>query len=122
MPYWSLSDAISNGLEHPFDGTDDDAISTLDCLLANSVSQQMVAYVPLWAFLSSGVDSSTIVALMQSRSSRPVKTFTIGFNEDRYNEAVNAKSVAAHLGTDHTELYVSSKQALDVIPQLPAVR
>ena len=120
-PYWSLSQAITRGRANQFDCSDSDAVDALHTLLRSTVSSQMVADVPLGAFLSGGVDSSTIVALMQSQSSRPVKTFTIGFGEEGYNEAVHAKAVAAHLGTEHTELYVSSKQAQDVIPRLPSL-
>ena len=117
--YWSASDISIAGVAKPFLGSDTEAVIKLDSLLTNAVGQQMMADVPLGAFLSGGVDSSTIVALMQAQSNRPVQTFTIGFNEASYNEATYAKAVAKHLGTQHTELYVSPKQALDVIPELP---
>ncbi|PYK99892.1 MAG: asparagine synthetase B, partial [Verrucomicrobia bacterium] len=93
----------------------------LEKLLKRAVAQQMVADVPLGAFLSGGVDSSTIVALMQAQSSRPIKTFTIGFHEAGYNEAEFAKDVARHLGTEHTELYVTPEEAMAVIPRLPTI-
>lgn len=119
VAYWSLGDVVKAGIDHPFVGSDYDAVEALDGLLRNSVHQQMVADVPLGAFLSGGVDSSTIVALMQSQSSQRVKTFSIGYSEAGYNEAEYAKAVAQCLGTEHTELYVSPQQALDVIPRLP---
>lgn len=117
--YWSLPQVAENGVAAPFTGTDTEAVDALDVLLKNAVRQQMMADVPLGAFLSGGIDSSTVVALMQAQSNRPIKTFTIGFNEEGYNEAVHAKAVAQYLGTDHTELYVTPQQALDVIPKLP---
>lgn len=117
--YWSLSEVAESGVAAPFRGGDVEAVETLESLLKDAISKQMMADVPLGAFLSGGIDSSTVVALMQAQSSRPIKTFTIGFNEDSYNEAVHARAVAEYLGTDHTELYVTPQQALEVIPQLP---
>ncbi len=117
--YWSFREVAETGIAHPLPGDDTTAIATLDTLLRAAVAGQMVADVPLGAFLSGGVDSSLIVALMQAQSSRPVKTFTIGFHEAGYNEAEYAQAVAHHLGTEHTELYVSPKQAQAVIPRLP---
>lgn len=119
--YWSLVDiAVQGGLQ-PFSGSAIDAVDALELLLKDAVAQQISADVPLGAFLSGGVDSSTIVALMQAQSARAVKTFSIGFAEDAYNEAEYARAVAKHLGTEHTDLYVTPQQALDVIPQLPSL-
>lgn len=117
--YWSLVDVAEFGVSHSYTGTDAQAVDELESILKSAVRQQMAADVPLGAFLSGGVDSSTVVALMQSQSTQPIKTFTIGFNESSHDEAVHAKAVARHLGTDHTELYITPQQALDVIPILP---
>jgi len=117
--WWSLNDVIFRGLERPFAGSPEDAVNSLDLLLRDAVSKQMMADVPLGAFLSGGIDSSTIAALMQSQSSSAIQTFTIGFEERGYNEAEHAKAVAQHLGTKHTELYVTSSEAQAVIPKLP---
>lgn len=120
-PYWQFNDAIAKGLDDPFQGSDEDAVAALEARLCASIGAQMLADVPLGAFLSGGVDSSTVVALMQSQSSRPVRTFTIGLDEGGYDEAHHAKAVASHLGTEHTELYMSPQDALNVIPRLPQI-
>lgn len=119
--YWSAHEIVEYGIQNQFAGSSEDAIFELDNLLCGSVKQRMVADVPLGAFLSGGIDSSLIVALMQSQNNRAVKTFSIGFNEQEYNEAHYAKAVASHLGTDHTELYVSPQDAMNVIPLLPTL-
>ena len=121
VPYWSAKDVVERATADPFRGTPDEAVSQLDALLHDAVRMQMVADVPLGAFLSGGIDSSTVVAIMQAESSRPVKTFTIGFAEEGYNEAHYAAAVARHLGTDHTELYVTPSEAMTVIPRLPTM-
>jgi asparagine synthase (glutamine-hydrolysing) len=120
-PYWRLNDVVAAGLANPFDGSDKDATNALESTLLASVGSQMISDVPLGAFLSGGIDSSAIVALMQAQSGRPVSTFTIGYNNKDYDEAVHAKAVARHLGTSHTELYVSPEDALAVIPKLPEI-
>ncbi|GAB2897076.1 asparagine synthase (glutamine-hydrolyzing) [Uliginosibacterium flavum] len=119
--YWDPQAMVARGVVEPDHHTQETAVDELERLLKDAVAQQMVADVPLGAFLSGGVDSSVIVALMQAQSSRPVKTFTIGFHEKEYNEANHAKAVARHLGTEHTELYVTPQQAMDVIPLLPSL-
>lgn len=119
--YWSATEVAKEGLRSQVDGSEAEVIGQLESKLAEAVKLRMIADVPLGAFLSGGIDSSTVVALMQSQSARPVKTFTIGFHEDAYNEANHAKAIAAHLGTDHTELYVTPQEALNVVPLLPAM-
>jgi asparagine synthase (glutamine-hydrolysing) len=121
VPYWSARQVAESGVAHLFEGSDQEAVVELDALLRESVRERMVADVPLGAFLSGGIDSSAIVALMQVQSSRPVQTFTIGFHESSYNEAEHAKEVAHHLGTDHTEIYVTPQEAQAVIPRLPTL-
>lgn len=116
--FWSLAEVAEQGLAHPIQD-EGEAIDELEKTLSTAVRLQAVADVPLGAFLSGGVDSSTIVALMQRQSTMRVRTFTIGFEEAGFNEAEHAKAVAQHLGTDHTELYVSHNQSLDVVPELP---
>lgn len=120
-PYWSVREVAEQAVADPFAGTIQDAISELERLLADAVKLRMEADVPVGALLSGGIDSSIVVALMQAGARRPVKTFTIGFREENYDEAQQAKSVARHLGTDHTELYVTPQEAMSVIPKLPTL-
>ena len=117
--YWSAEEVAIRGVDTACKESDDKLLNELEGVLQNSIKQQMVADVPLGAFLSGGIDSSLVVALMQQQTSHPVKTFTIGFSEAGYNEAEYAKAVAKHLNTEHTELYVSPAEAMGVIPQLP---
>ncbi len=119
VPYWSFEEVAHNGIKEPFKGTETDAVLELEALIKTSISGQMIADVPVGAFLSGGIDSSLVVALMQSLSSKPVKTFTIGFNEQGYNEACEAKKIATHLGTEHTELYINPNEAMSVIYDMP---
>lgn len=119
--YWSARAVAEDGVANRLQLSDAEATRQLDQLLRDAVALRMHADVPLGAFLSGGVDSSAVVALMQAQSTRPVQTFSIGFHESRYNEAQYAKAVAAHLGTDHHELYATAQDALDVVPQLPAM-
>src|SRR5690606_26821725 len=117
--YWSALQAADQGLQAPAAyATDAQATDALEAMLSQAVRGQMLSDVSLGAFLSGGIDSSTIVALMQAQSRQPVRTFAIGFHEKKYNEAEHAKAVARHLGTDHTELYVTADDALAVVPTL----
>jgi asparagine synthase (glutamine-hydrolysing) len=120
-PYWQLREMVETRRLDRRAVDDPTLIDDLDRLLSKAVRQRMLSDVPLGAFLSGGIDSSTIVALMQKQSSRPVKTFTIGFSEAGYNEAQDAAKVAKHLGTEHHEYYISSPECVDVIARLPQI-
>lgn len=119
--YWSLGEVAEQGVANPFQGSDTDALDALERHLGGAVRGQMMADVPLGTLLSGGIDSSLITALMQANSSQPVRTFTIGFDEKQYDEATHARAVAAHLGTQHTELRLSSNDALALIPEMPSM-
>lgn len=119
--FWSTAEVYKKGSTARFEGTADEAVNQLEGVLSHAVAQQMQADVPLGAFLSGGIDSSTIVALMQSQSQKSVNTFSIGFDAKEYNEAEHARMVAKHLGTNHFDMYVTERDALDVIPLLPDI-
>lgn len=119
--FWSVLDCLEGAASQPFEGSETDAIAELDRLLRDAVRMRMHADVPLGAFLSGGIDSSLIVALMQAQSKSPVQTFTIGFHDPAYDEAPDAQAVARHLGTEHTELYVTPAEAIGLVGRLPEV-
>ena len=119
--YWQLDEIVHNGLAAPLTGSDAEITALFHEHLLTSIGARMVADVPLGAFLSGGIDSSLVVALMQAQNARPVQTFTIGFQESGFNEATYAKEVATLLGTNHTELYITPTEALAVIPTLPTI-
>ena len=119
--FWSLEDAVERGRAAPFEGNDSEAIDALEALLADAVGRRLVSDVPLGAFLSGGIDSSTVAAMMRAKSNAPVRTYSIGFDQPGYDEAPHARKVAEALGTEHTELYVSPDQARAVIPELPQI-
>ncbi|RYF51617.1 MAG: asparagine synthase (glutamine-hydrolyzing), partial [Cytophagaceae bacterium] len=119
--YWSMAQVAESGVVNRFKGSTADALENLESIASRAVRQQMMSDVPLGAFLSGGVDSSMIVALMQGQSMRRIKTFSIGFDDSTYNEAQYAKAVAQHIGTDHTELYVTPAEAISTIQLLPQI-
>lgn len=118
--WWSLED-VAAGHTAPLAASENEVLARIEALLGDSVRRRMVADVPLGAFLSGGIDSSLVVALMQAQSTAKVRSFSIGFHDDSYNEATHAKAVAVHLGTDHTELYVTADEARAVIPRLATI-
>ncbi len=119
--YWSLSEVALHGQVNQFQGGPRESEDELERLLKQSLASQVMADVPVGAFLSGGIDSSIIVSLMQHQSIKPINTFTIGFPEGEYDESGYARSIASYLGTDHSELFVNTKQLLDVIPSLPKI-
>ncbi|OED36845.1 asparagine synthase (glutamine-hydrolyzing) [Chromatiales bacterium (ex Bugula neritina AB1)] len=119
--FWSMSNVAKSGTDNQFDGSIEEAEAHLEALVKSATSMRMLSDVPLGAFLSGGVDSSLVAALMQHESSKPIKTFSIGFEDSQFNEAPHAAEVAKHLGTDHTELYVTPQNAMDVIPNLHTI-
>ena len=121
VAWWSLADVADRGIANPFTGSDAEAVDALEMHFGKAVRCQMMADVPLGAMLSGGIDSTLVTALMQANSSRPIRTFTIGFNDKAYDEAGYAHAIAAHLGTEHTELFLTQQELMGLIPKLPAM-
>ena len=119
--YWSAADAVEQARRHPLTGSDGEMTDRLEDALSGAVAARMVSDVPVGAFLSGGIDSSTIVALMQRHASKPVRTFTVGFSDRAFDESSEAAAVASHLGTDHTSVHVGDAEAVEVIPQIPDI-
>tara|TARA_B100000900_G_scaffold416266_1_gene450751 strand:- start:6471 stop:8429 length:1959 start_codon:yes stop_codon:yes gene_type:complete len=119
--YWGIGEEVIRAKSSPFEGNFSDALSHLDGLLKTTISSQLISDVPIGAFLSGGIDSSLVVSIMQSVSSSPVNTFTIGFSDKKFNEANFARQTAYHLGTNHTEHFVSPEEVLNIIPKLPYI-
>jgi len=120
-PYWTMRDMVNRSLAAPFTGTEVDAATQLESMLRGVIKNQMLSDVPLGALLSGGIDSSLVTALMQVESNRPVKSFTIGFSDAAYDESSDARKVADHIGTEHTELFVTPDHVLDMIEKLPTL-
>jgi asparagine synthase (glutamine-hydrolysing) len=121
ISYWSMADVACAGIDRPFSGTPDEAVSELERRLKDAVGLRMIADVPLGAFLSGGIDSSLVVALMSAQASTPVRTFTVGFAEKEYDESPWARSIAKHLGTSHTEQILSAGETLAKVPKIAAL-
>ncbi len=119
--YWSLEDVVNEGLNNPFGGTENEATSKLDVVLNNTISDQQISDVPIGAFLSGGIDSTLVTAIMQSQSNTRINTFTIGFTEKKYNEAGYAKNIAKYLNTNHHEMYLDSKDIISAIPAMSLI-
>jgi asparagine synthase (glutamine-hydrolysing) len=119
--YWDLADVARAGGDHPFEGSEQEAVDELDRLLCDAVGLRMQADVPVGALLSGGIDSSVVVAMMQALSSRKVRTYTVGFREREHDESEPAREVARYLGTEHTELTLHADDALALVPRLPTM-
>jgi asparagine synthase (glutamine-hydrolyzing) len=119
--YWSIKTVAKNGIANLSQASENDLVEELEEILSDSVKIRLESDVPLGAFLSGGIDSSTVVSLMQKISPRPVKTFSIGFHEEEYNEAGHAKEIAKHLGTEHHEYFLTPEETLNIIPKIPSI-
>ncbi|WP_109992042.1 asparagine synthase (glutamine-hydrolyzing) [Salinisphaera sp. LB1] len=120
-PYWSVADYAQNAIRKPFQGTAEEAVDALNIELQKATASRMISDVSLGAFLSGGIDSSLIVALMQAQSQTPIKSYALGFGEHGAGETAYAKAIADHLGTEHTELHITGQEAIDTVPNIPQI-